>query len=241
MSAGIGKGAQQSIAERLDDAPPTLPPFMRLPLEMRRKIYQYLLKAVLYIVLSPMRTQLGWEIHGKSRFCKYRYERGRLRSPLFPAILGVNHQIHIEATDVLYGENFFMLHYDAGVRNGQPLRAKLPNYFDKIKNVWVSTEDMSDLVADDFPQSLQTMRLFSSMNVTHKRHVCHGFQLVAALRRAGLQMIEFDEQYKSLGEFKPLLVCLMNKGEKEVYRRLKQSGVEKPGTLTREMANLHLG
>ncbi|KAF2493754.1 hypothetical protein BU16DRAFT_540312 [Lophium mytilinum] len=240
MDLDVDKNAPQSVAKSSDDASPNPSLFMRLPLELRRKIYKELLKAGLYVVLSPMYNQNGWQTYQNSSFCKIRFEHARLRKPLFPAILCVNHQIHEEATDVLYRENFFMLHYDTGIKNGQPLRSKLPHYFDKIKNVWISVEDMEDLVAEDFPQSLQTMRVFSSMDSMHKRHLSYVLRLLPALVKAGLQMVQFDEQYKPLGDFKKLITLIMEKGEEETHRILKEQRMEKLGIFNRHMARTRL-
>ncbi|KAI9872697.1 MAG: hypothetical protein M1830_001296 [Pleopsidium flavum] len=63
-----------------------LPGFLRIPREVRNQIYSYLLK--------PRRSQTGFQL-------------------IFPrSILLTNHQIHDEASEVLYGSNEFQLEID---------------------------------------------------------------------------------------------------------------------------------
>lgn len=71
-----------------------LPPFLRLPPEIRLKIYRLLL-------LSDMTVRMQW-LHNE--------DYTRPPNELFPAILRTCHFIYSEAMDVLYRENVFRAH-----------------------------------------------------------------------------------------------------------------------------------
>ncbi|KAF2199306.1 hypothetical protein GQ43DRAFT_120526 [Delitschia confertaspora ATCC 74209] len=109
--------------------PPTVPPpFLRLPIELRRQIYHYLLPSTSHsdsnlqcdtvkpeksgYKLPYVHQLLGpptWKLQTRSPKTDREgsndvvWRRGSI------ALLGVNHQIHNECVDMIYGENVFVI------------------------------------------------------------------------------------------------------------------------------------
>ncbi|MCJ1343958.1 hypothetical protein MMC31_002157 [Peltigera leucophlebia] len=86
------------------------PPILRLPTEIRLKIYRHLLVSDTCTRMQSMQMHNDEGIQGT-------------RTPhcIYPAILRTCHLIHAEATDVLYRENVFLAHRIVDSNSNAPL------------------------------------------------------------------------------------------------------------------------
>lgn len=78
-------------------------PFLRLPLELRLKIYRHVL---ISDIVYPSRTHLWRPVAADSGIFQIGYFT---QNSVIPLLLA-NHQIYAEAAPVLYGENIFVVH-----------------------------------------------------------------------------------------------------------------------------------
>jgi hypothetical protein len=165
--------------------------FLWLPIELRTQVYRHLLhSADWYIGIVS-----EWD--GRQKFLK-RVGNDRIKFPIHPQILAVNHQVHDEAAEVLYGDNRFLLMFP-----GTLTSESLPRYFHLIKHMETSLLDLSNSwYPQQWPQHLRTLTIYHprlstsySDDQASKERNDRIFYIIRQLRENGLQSVVFDASF----------------------------------------------
>lgn len=119
----------------MSDRPPTqTAPFFRLPIELRNAIYRLL-------VVSPLSDAADRQWYRPLCVDHVIFNVGYFRRDSVLPLLRTCHQIHTEATRILYGENAFVFHYSSIANAPLPFFSLLPSqYLRLMRKAYLFTE-----------------------------------------------------------------------------------------------------
>lgn len=88
-------------------------PFLKLPAELRNRIYELVVHANYFVSVACIRHYSKDEIHSHSEFDEpnslHRYRNGKIRVSFFPSILHVCRQMRRETSSMYYDSNVFSI------------------------------------------------------------------------------------------------------------------------------------
>lgn len=117
-----------------DQTKPQNAAFFKLPIELRNAIYRQ-------IVISPLSRATNCRIHRPVYVDDAVFRIGYFKRDSVLPLLQTCHQMHVEASNILYGENVFIFHASSLANNPLPFFDRLPaTYLRRLRRAYLLTE-----------------------------------------------------------------------------------------------------
>ncbi|KAL8760595.1 MAG: hypothetical protein Q9184_003227 [Pyrenodesmia sp. 2 TL-2023] len=108
--------------------------FFKLPIELRNAIYRL-------IVISPLSRATNWPLYRPTCVDDAIFKTGHFKKNAVVPLLQTCHQIHVEASSILYGENVFLFQYSSLANSPLPFFDLLPGkYLRHMKKAYLLTK-----------------------------------------------------------------------------------------------------